>query len=198
MYYIVSTLKNNKTITETLNNQQINSKIFKITDIKESTSDNKDFQTSIKSKKIDGIILITDDIIKNMALIVFLMDIEKNMLVVIPSKADYLKNHKYQSILGVPIVHKIQNIEEQLKQKNFKNTIPHINNQIEEAIDLIKEILTSDDAVKRYIAMQIIYENPYYNSYLNNTKIKIIKEDLDYSLKNKTIDIIENSIKMIK
>lgn len=199
MVYIINTLKNNGVINQIENSTEITKKIFNIEDIKEISTDNSNFQTDIKNNNdIDGIVLVTDDVIKNISLIVFLMDINKNMLIIIPNKKNYLKNRKYQNILGVPIVNVSNNLLAELNLKNSKNTIPHVNDSIEKSIDLIKPELSNNDDFKRYIAMQIIYDNPYYKSYLNNIKIKLIKEDLDYTLNNKTIDTIDSAIKLIK
>lgn len=199
MIYVINTINNNGVINQLDINDNFEKEVFNIKNIKELSDDNNNFQNKIKDNtKIDGLVFITNDILKNISLIVFLMDINKNMIIVIPNKKEYLKNRKYQNILGVPVVNIPIDIVEKLKLGNNKNTIPHINNLIENSINLVGNELNNDSDFKRYIAMQIIYENPYYQAYLKNTKIKLIKEDLDYNLNNKTISIIDNSTKMIK
>ena len=199
MIYVINTINNNGVINQLDINDNFEKEVFNIKNIKELSDDNNNFQNKIKDNaKIDGLVFITNDILKNISLIVFLMDINKNMIIVIPNKKEYLKNRKYQNILGVPVVNIPIDIVEKLKLGNNKNTIPHINNLIENSINLVGNELNNDSDFKRYIAMQIIYENPYYQAYLKNTKIKLIKEDLDYNLNNKTISIIDNSNKMIK
>lgn len=199
MIYVINTINNNGVINQLDINDNFEKEVFNIKNIKELSDDNNNFQNKIKDNtKIDGLVFITNDILKNISLIVFLMDINKNMIIVIPNKKEYLKNRKYQNILGVPVVNIPIDVVEKLKLGNNKNTIPHINNLIENSINLVGNELNNDSDFKRYIAMQIIYENPYYQAYLKNTKIKLIKEDLDYNLNNKTISIIDNSTKMIK
>lgn len=199
MIYVINTINNNGVINQLDINENFEKEVFNIKNIKELSDDNNNFQNKIKDNaKIDGLVFITNDILKNISLIVFLMDINKNMIIVIPNKKEYLKNRKYQNILGVPVVNIPIDIVEKLKLGNNKNTIPHINNLIENSINLVGNELNNDSDFKRYIAMQIIYENPYYQAYLKNTKIKLIKEDLDYNLNNKTISIIDNSTNMIK
>lgn len=199
MIYVINTINNNGLINQLDINDNFEKEVFNIKNIKELSNDNNNFQNKIKDNtKIDGLVFVTNDVLKNISLIVFLMDINKNMIIVIPNKKEYLKNRKYQNILGVPIVNIPIDIVEKLKLGNNKNTIPHINNLIENSINLVGNELNNDSDFKRYIAMQIIYENPYYQTYLKNTKIKLIKEDLDYNLNNKTISIIDNSTKMIK
>lgn len=199
MIYVINTINNNGVINQLDINENFEKEVFNIKNIKELSDDNNNFQNKIKDNtKIDGLVFITNDILKNISLNVFLMDINKNMIIVIPNKKEYLKNRKYQNILGVPVVNIPIDIVEKLKLGNNKNTIPHINNLIENSINLVGNELNNDSDFKRYIAMQIIYENPYYQAYLKNTKIKLIKEDLDYNLNNKTISIIDNSTKMIK
>lgn len=199
MIYVINTINNNGLINQLDIKDNFEKEVFNIKNIKELSSDNNNFQNKIKDNpKIDGIVLITDSIIENISLIVFLMDINKNMVIAIPNKKDYLKNRKYQNILGIPVVNIPTNIVEKLKLNNNKNTIPHINNTIENSISLVSDQLNNDRDFKRYIAMQIIYENPYYQAYLKNTKIKLIKEDLDYNLNNNTISVIDNTIKLIK
>lgn len=199
MIYVINTINNNGVINQLDINDNFEKEVFNIKNIKELSDDNNNFQNKIKDNtKIDGLVFITNDILKNISLNVFLMDINKNMIIVIPNKKEYLKNRKYQNILGVPVVNIPIDIVEKLKLGNNKNTIPHINNLIENSINLVGNELNNDSDFKRYIAMQIIYENPYYQAYLKNTKIKLIKEDLDYNLNNKTISIIDNSTKMIK
>lgn len=182
----------------TLENYQNNSLFIYLKDIKEISNNNQTLQQNIKKEKIEGIIIITDDIIKNIKLIIFLMDIDVNIIVVINNKKDYYNNLHFQEILGIQIVNNLNNQNELINKNIIKNTIPHINNIIEETINLIKKELKENQNVRRYIAMQIIYENPYYIEYLKNTKIKILKENLDYMLNGKTIEIIDNTINLIK
>ncbi len=182
----------------TLKNLKSNESVYNIVNIKEISDSNEKLQNEIKNNEIEGIIFITDDILKNIKLIVFLMDIDVTLIVVIPNKIDYQKNLRFENILGVPIIQNIKNIPNILNKKYIKNTIPHLNNSIEKAINLIEKQLKENKNVKRYIAMQIIYENPYYLAYLKNTNIKIIKENLDYILNGKTIDIIDDTINLIK
>lgn len=182
----------------TLENYQNNSLFIYLKDIKEISNNNQTLQQNIKKEIIEGIIIITDDIIKNIKLIVFLMDIDVNIIVVINNKKDYYNNLRFQEILGIQIVNNLNNQNELINKNIIKNTIPHINNIIEETINLIKKELKENQNVRRYIAMQIIYENPYYIEYLKNTKIKILKENLDYMLNGKTIEIIDNTINLIK
>lgn len=182
----------------TLDNNQKDSLFLYLKDIKEISNNNQKLQQNIKKEKIEGIIISTDDIIKNKKLIIFLMDIDANIIILINNKKNYYKNLRFQDLLGIQIVNNLTNQKELLNKKIQKNTIPHINNLIEETINLIEKELKENQNVRRYIAMQIIYENPYYIEYLKNTKIKIQKENLDYMLNGKTIEIIDDSINLIK
>lgn len=198
MYYIISTISDNQAILKNLNQEKFYQKVLLINDLKENSSDNQLLQEKIQNEEINGIILITDNINNNLSLIVFLMDIDQNMVIFIPNQKEYLNNQKYQEKLGIKIVNSINEIENKLKSKSIKNTIPHLNKNIEDAISKISEELSLNNNVKRYVSMQIINENPFYQKFLKQTKIKIIKEHLDYILNNNTKKIIDQTIDLLK
>lgn len=147
----------------------------------------------INETKMEGIIVYSkkENIKKMLELVVFLMDLDVFIILV----TDDVSN--YQAILGINVVSTKEELDKIINHLplNDKNTRPYINNEIEQTIKILSSKLKVNDKIKRFVAMQIIYENPVYKNLLyQNVELQIIKEDLDHKLHNETVAIIDHNL----
>lgn len=176
---------------ESENNNQQSYKDVK--SIKPTNEVEKQLLNDVLTKDYSEIIVNIDpDYREMLKLVIFLMDLDVNIIVLSKSSDRY----KLQQLLGISVINSLEELTIVSKQPlNTKNTIPNINKTIEDGVLRIENYLEVDSKLDRFIAMQILYENPCFQRYLHqNSIIEIIKEDVDYKLANQTVETIDSNI----
>ena len=141
------------------------------------------FYENLLNGYIDGLIVFVNNE-ENLKLLLLLNELDIPIIVV--SNYDLknlgLKVYKFDELLNL-----------EFNKKDEKVTRPFLISIIEEYIDKISEEIKLKENIKRFISVQILYENPYFD-YIVTDKISDYKKELNKKLKNNSKIIIDETL----
>lgn len=143
----------------------------------------KEFYKNLLIGNIDGLIIFVNSK-SNLKLLMLLNELDIPIIVV--------SNYDLENI-GLKVVKPNDLVSLTFNKVDQKVTRPFKIEIVEKYIKLIEEELIDYPNLKRFISIQILYDNPYFN-FLLNDKILQYKKELEEILREKPKKIIDETL----